>query len=160
MINKKRSIQKRSFLLIELLISLALVACCLFPLIKPHVSIHKSERKALEQMQIEMHVERAFCLLKQYLYEQKITWKQLQKNEGVGGELGLKNVEVFIKEKESRPFICTYHLQMPKDGSAYKKSPRRDVCILNVEFTFTPASGDELKFHRTLFVEQIPKEAA
>lgn len=153
---KPRTIRKRSFLLLELLISLALVACCLFPLIKPHVFIHKKEREALEKMQLEMQAERAFCELKRQLYEQKISWKQLAK--GVSGELG--SVEVFAGGKDGCPFTCTYVLDVPKGGTGYKLKPKRDVCILNVEFIFKPKKGTSMCFHRTLFVEQMPQEAA
>lgn len=150
MIRKKPSIRKRSFLLLELLISLALVACCLFPMVKPHMAIHQEERKELKKMQLEMHAERAFCLLKEKLYERH-AWETLQKAKG---NLDFDS-DVYLG-KEKHHFTCTYKLSVA--GRGYKKDPTSVAKVLNAKFKFVHGKDKEV-FHRTLFVEQISEEA-
>lgn len=74
----RHPIRKRSFLLFEILISMALILLCFFPMIKPHAAMCRAERKYLEEIRLEQLSQIAFCQIKERLYETRShTWQDL-----------------------------------------------------------------------------------
>ena len=81
----KRPIRKRSYLLLEIVISLMLITLCLFPLVKPHLAMRQSHALHLKEMKSLPLFQNVFCKIKRMLYEQQLTWKEL--TAGVEGEI-------------------------------------------------------------------------
>ena len=75
----KRPIRKRSYLLLEIVISLALISLCLLPLIRPHLKIKQSQASYTKEIDAFPRFQNAFCQVKELLYEQQISWKDLNK---------------------------------------------------------------------------------
>lgn len=133
--NVKPSIRKRSFLLFELLISLALLMLCLFPLIKPHLGIHKVQVVNLEKMQGEQKAYNMFCRLKERLYENRHSWKELM--EGTEGTI----------EKEGE--VCRYVITQL--DYAYKQNSPNSALVLDIALYFP---NQENPYSHTLYVER------
>lgn len=124
----KRSIRKRSFLLFELLISLALIVLCLFPLVKSQALMRREERKNLEQMQSEQLAQVAFCKLKEDLYENKAhTWDEL-----------MTQAEGIIAD-------CTYIISLLE----YTNKTEKEGLVVSIVFTI----GDS-EVQRSLYLER------
>ncbi|MEZ5315280.1 MAG: hypothetical protein R3E91_03600 [Chlamydiales bacterium] len=87
---KKQTIQKRSFLLFELLLAMGLLILCLFPMIKTHVTIVKEERKQLREILEPLKIYKAICDLKIDLHEHRYSWEELMK--------GAKNDKYVLKK--------------------------------------------------------------
>lgn len=127
--NIKPSIQKRSFQLFELLISLVLISLCLFPMIKTHALMRKEERKQLEQVLLEKASQDAFCLIKEKLYENKgHSWEELMA--GTVGELGL--ITPRSNGVGAKQVFCNY--QIKALDHVNKKNPNREGLIIEVNF--------------------------
>jgi hypothetical protein len=142
------TIRKRSFLLFELLVSLALVLLCLFPLIKPHASMRKAASKQMEQMQMQRVAQTAFCTLKQMLYENKEhTWGDLM--HGTEGKLA-ELFTIFTGEKITKTLSCNYTIKQIDHSDKTKKSG----LVIEIALNFTPCTNDEYLYTRTLYLER------
>ena len=102
------STQKRSFLLFELLLSLALLTLCLFPLLKPHITINRDQREKLERIQLERISKGAFCEIKERLHTQEWSWQHLLK--GISGELS-ESPPVYSGQKRFHKYQPRYSLK-------------------------------------------------
>lgn len=143
------SIRKRSFLLFELLISLALIVLCLFPMIKPHAQMRKAQIKQLEEMQMQRIVQEAFCVLKQKLYENKEhTFSELMVD--AKGTLD-KTFTLSIGADKTKELNCLYVLKHREHFD--KRSQNKTGLTLDVELTFTPESHPNQVYKRTLYLE-------
>lgn len=71
--------RKRSFLLIELIISLFLITLCLFPLFKPFLNMQRFEMQKRKEIAAFREDRERFCKAKEDLFEHKYSWKELQK---------------------------------------------------------------------------------
>lgn len=145
----KKSRSKRSFLLFELLFSLALVALCLIPLIKPHIGIQKVERANLKQVELARLSQNAFCYLKTQLYEEALTFDELAHKDGVAGVLPFSFKSNFPREKE---YICRY--EIVKQNESTKKGTKNTGLLLTVQLYF----DNEGPFFHTLYVERREKK--
>lgn len=143
--SRKRSTRKRSFLLFELMVSLALIALCLFPLIKTLAGVRQSEMKEMVEMQLWNHSQHAFCQIKERIFEQEYTWKELVN--GVSGTLDPFTVVTGPKTK--RDFLCKYTIS--KHSYFRKKSFKKHGMAVTIDITF---EGRDDPFQRTLYLEQ------
>jgi hypothetical protein len=143
-----RSIQKRSFLLFELLVSLALIVFCLLPLIKPHASMRKVDQERLAVMQMERIAQEAFCALKRELYENKRhTWEELK--DVAEGELGPFKLTTGVES--TKTIMCDYTIT--KFDLCNKKSQKKSGLVVDICLRFK--SFDETReFQRTLYLEE------
>ena len=141
------SIQKRSFLLFEVLISLALITLCLFPLLKPHIGIQKKQKERLEKIQLERFSKAAFCKVKEKLCENK-TWSWHLLLKGVSGELDIP-ANVYLGGKEPLAYQTSYHIQK-MDNSTKKDG----ALVLQVDIYFTSRKQHKIgPFSHTFFVQ-------
>lgn len=143
----KRSIRKRSFLLLELLISFALIMLCLFPLIKPHACMRQKDRLYLEQMQFERIAQEAFCQLKKKLYaNKKHTWDDLRN--GVSGDLS-KKFTIQSGKSSTKAYCCHYEIRELDHCNKY--APKRTGIVIEIDLNFSPGKHE---FKRTLYLER------
>lgn len=140
--------QKRSFLLFELLVSLTLIVLCLFPLIKPHTSIRKEEQAFLYEMQLERLAQEAFCILKEDLYNNKLSWNSLRK--GCSGTLD-HEFSLTTGAKKIKHVSCNYIIQVI--DHCEKKSNKNGL-LLAVDLEFQLNDGLQHLYERTLYLEK------
>lgn len=145
-----RRIRKRSFLLFELLISLALITLCLFPLIQPLAAMRKEEYKYLEEIQLERIAQNAFCELKTILYENKThRWEQLASE--VSAQLP-NPFYIAAGMNLDRAYHCNYTLKHRDD--ARKPSLKKIGRVIDVDLNLTSGTITH-SFHHTLFLEKL-----
>lgn len=146
-----RRIRKRSFQLFEILISMALITTCLFPLVKPMTAIRKADRKHLERIQLEVAAQNAFCRIKEILYEnQTHSWSQLGVE--VSGTLSEPFSICYSKDK-TRSYPCSYIITRPfKDGN----KPSLNILgrVIQIKIIFHTGDEEPPTFHRTLYLEK------
>ena len=70
---------KRPFLLLEVLIAIALVALCAYPLITPHYRLAQEKRKLLRNLKVQREADEAFYEAVQRLYEGEVAWEKIIK---------------------------------------------------------------------------------
>lgn len=140
-------IRKNHIMLLEILIAFALVVLALLPLIYPHVFILKSEKKFVQQVELDHAVNLLYAQIVQDLYENKIPWETLQSKTPIPVEfkdLPYKGEYVFgivnFKPKKDPPAPYSLYLY-------------------SLDFTF----NDSHKYHYEIFVvrdlgEGAPKE--
>ncbi len=136
-------IRKRSFLLFELIISLALITLCLFPLIQTHAQLRKQNQKEIETIQVEQLAQEAFCYLKEKLYEHEIPWKKIKKE--IRGTLD-KDFTCWLGPKMAKKLTCNYRFEKIERRSKHGSSG----LVIQIELEFLPI---KTKFHRTLFIQ-------
>ncbi|MCH9625191.1 MAG: hypothetical protein S4CHLAM123_03610 [Chlamydiales bacterium] len=153
----KRPIQKRSFLLFELLISLALITLCLLPLIHPHIAMRKSELQNLETIQLEQHAQTAFCSVKQKIYENReYPWDTLL-NKTIKDSL-VDPFYVYLDQEEPRIYTCHYTLQAVE--TANKNSTSKNALVLEINLTFQNQNHTTKSLARTLYLERHPQRSS
>jgi hypothetical protein len=143
--------KKRSFLLFELLISLALISLCLFPLIQPHAAMRKKEKCYLEEIQLERIAQNAFCILKQKLYENsEHAWDDLVK--GTAGMLE-ESFQIINGRESGKTYSCSYTIECI--GSAPKPSFNKEGAVIVITLSFVAPQSDPSIFQRTLYLERV-----
>ncbi|MCH9608553.1 MAG: hypothetical protein S4CHLAM45_11310 [Chlamydiales bacterium] len=103
-----RRIRKRSFLLLEIVLSLALIALCLFPLVKPHLAIKKEEYAYVQKLKQRPLLQNARCQFLEDLYSHKYSVTQLRENFNLSE----------AKQKPSlnkRGYLLTVHLNSAEE---------------------------------------------
>ena len=152
---RKQAIRKRSFLLFELLISLTLIALCLFPLIKPHVAMRKSQLENLISMQLEQVNQEAFCLFKEELYQNKgPSWENLYK--GTEGILN-KEFDIYTGKDSVVPLTCEYKVSYL--DSVNKISTSTKALVVKVDLIFRSPHSTFDPFSHTLYLELRTQES-
>lgn len=69
----KRAIQKRPFMLFELLVAMSLLMVCLLPMVKTHVRMRQTSLKELVELQQFEAAQKAFCEFKAALHQQEVS---------------------------------------------------------------------------------------
>lgn len=73
----KLKVKRRPFLLLEVLIALAIVILCAYPLLSTHFFIYKTEKKFATTAEVHRLVNSVFGYIVEQLYANKIPWKDL-----------------------------------------------------------------------------------
>lgn len=76
-IQKKFKFRIKSFLLLEIILSLFLITLCFFPLLKTHFAIRSAEQKELLYLTLAREADLAFISLKEKIYRQSHSWEEL-----------------------------------------------------------------------------------
>jgi hypothetical protein len=80
--------KKASFLLIEVLIAVAIIGLCVYPLLAPHIAMAQAEIRTLERSKLERLADQTYVEIVEGLFEgylihgrerQPVTWKDFTK---------------------------------------------------------------------------------
>ncbi len=123
---KRPLIQKRSYLLFELLIAMTLVMGALIPLLKPHFVMRNQAIEKLIRIQLEPCAQHALCEVKQRLHERRYSWEELDKE--VTGSCA--DVKIKIGKERFLPFLCSYTINKER-----KKSKTSELLEITLLFT-------------------------
>ncbi len=130
---------KRYFLLLEVLISLALVSLCLIPLIAPIVIANRSVSQLTLEMEAERGASQAYTIILKEMHEETIPFS----------ELFIKaERELQIPHSQLR---FSYHFG---EAKIKKENEQPKYLLLPVVITVTPRSGKPLTFTYQVFVEK------
>ncbi|MBS0622639.1 MAG: type II secretion system protein [Verrucomicrobia bacterium] len=125
---------KRPYLLLEVLVSFALVALCATPLLHSQFSAKQKEEKRLLEIERAYMADEAFDQIRMKFYTHEISWEDLQRNKPVEGKL----------DKLS----CTYTI---REYEKYKKGDRALYRINAITISF----GKDLDYDYHLFTERV-----
>ncbi|MFZ0565743.1 MAG: hypothetical protein WAM28_06125 [Chlamydiales bacterium] len=143
---EKPPIRKRSFLLFELLLAIALVSLCLFPLLKPHFAIQKEQQKELKQMQLSKIASGAFCEIKKRIYSDKDwDWEKFSKK--ISGILP-ESEPVYLSMNKSRTYQPRYVIKKKQ------KAPKIEGGLLLQVDIYFDEGRETNSFSRTLFIQK------
>ncbi len=76
-LNSYKSIRKRCMLLLEVLISIALIAFCILPLITPHIAMIKEQYKLDTAMKLDHAVRLLYVDVLEQMHKDQIKWGQV-----------------------------------------------------------------------------------
>jgi len=127
-------------LLLEVLIAFLLIAMCLLPLLYPHTFILTSQRRFIDEVELDHKVNLQYADIVKALYRNDISWEAI-----------MSRVEFPIDT--TLPYKGSYHF-----GKRRRQKPNKDdasytLYLLPLEMTFVPKKGGTpLCFHYDLFV--------
>lgn len=132
----KNSLQRRSVVLLEVLIAFALVALCVLPLIYPHVFILKSEKAFVDIIQLDHSVNLLFANRLEKLYQNKIPWNDIEDKKEIPID------STMLQEsgiKETLPFTGTYRFfEVKHKPQKLTEKTEKSVYYYKLIFTFLP----------------------
>lgn len=153
--------EKRPFLLLEVLISLALILVCIVPLVLRPLELFRSENRLLWEMERERLVDWTFSEIKEKLLKNEIPWKKLPSEKNQSVTFSLPDVTAFLPKGKQKKFHRTFSLKMKKEKEGLKGEVYR---MLEVSIFFTPTLSKKEKpfvfsvMVRKLFLEENQKE--
>lgn len=118
--------KKKSFVLLEVLIALSLVALCLIPLVKQPLKLYKEEFAYLERMELERLADWTFTEVKELLLKNEIPWEKIPEKNGQTDNFPLPPMSIdiagFNKKKVERSFFLTGRGEKPGlKGEVYRQ---------------------------------------
>lgn len=78
-----RWVKKRYMMLLEVLISCALIALCILPLITPHIAMIKEQYKLSAAMDLDHDVHLLYVDVLEQLHTKQIAWNQIQEEKPI-----------------------------------------------------------------------------
>ena len=149
--NLKCCLHRRYFLLLEVLISFALVALCVLPLISSHVSIYKLQRQFVDKIELDHVVNLIFGEIYGGLYRNEIPLATLLTSNEVNIE-----PEILQRAGWDKPF--PYKGNYKFDIIKYK--PKREEALyktylFNLTLSFTPQNqlSNPITYEYKIFIE-------
>jgi hypothetical protein len=148
---KAKRAHKRSYLLIEVMLSIALVSLCLIPLIKPLIFQLKQEKTFVLNMQLEHLAKNSFLEVKQNVYD------------SIPSGLGKDSDSLSTKE------LPPYQYQSKNGDKTFtvsraccftflkklsKKSSKADFYLFDVEILLELPLQGKKSFHYRLIIEE------
>lgn len=144
-------IRKKTFLLLELMIGIALLALFALPSIGSPFFLMQSEIVSLERMELERISEVQFAHLKEKLYKNEIPWDVIAKEEmgePIKGETTL-NLLGFKKHTfETKTYIWT---KRQHEGKDHKES----FHLVGIKMQFIPKPKNGHKVTPITFVHRL-----
>jgi hypothetical protein len=149
-------VNKRHFLLLEVLIAFILIVVCMLPLITPHTFILTEQKKFMQQLEVDHLVNLVYADIVERLYRNEIPWNSI-----INGSVF--EIDDFILQRirydKKLPYKGTYQfgeiIHKPTD-----ESPKK-LYVLKLDMNFIPEgkpmAGHEteipgtLKYHYELF---------
>ena len=152
---------KRSFLLLEVLISLSLILLCIVPLVVRPLELYRTENELLWEMEGERLADWTYSEIKETLLKNEIPWKKLPDEKKKIGTFPLPDATVSLPRGKPKTIQRIFTLELKKE----KEGPKGEVYrFMRVEISFSPSlSKKKRKFVykvmvRKLLLEQNEKE--
>ena len=123
--------QRRSMLLLEVLMALALVALCILPIIAPQIGIVKAQKSFMHQMELDHAVHLLYVDVLEKLYTNKINWNEIEQ----------QTASSINREMIPEKYEGTYHFQIVK----HKKDKTEEWQVYLIKLVFTLSAKDNLK---------------
>lgn len=148
-------IQKKPFILLELLIAVSLVVSSALPLIYSPFAAMRTEANAIAMFELQRHAENGFAHIKQQLYCNDIPWKHLTYSKKEAPVLRQEIIQLDSLKQLSfiqKTRIYTLASKKGTDGEAYR--------LIAVEITFEPEQKkrafEKKTYLNKIFVTNLP----
>ncbi|MBX7066498.1 MAG: hypothetical protein K1X28_04650 [Parachlamydiales bacterium] len=124
--------QKRTFLLMEILIALSLVALCIVPLVRNPFEWTRSEFKKLELLEQERLADWTFTEINEMFLKHEIPWKKIPKLHETAGPFPLPDAKIQLPGRKDKKVSRSFSLrgQGKKDGTSGQEYRQIYVTIL------------------------------
>lgn len=131
--------QKRTFLLMELLIAFSLVALCIVPLVRNPFEWARSEQKKLELLELERIADWTFTEVYEKFLKKEISWENLPEKGDITGPFSLPDAKILLPGNKEKKISRSFVLQGKgkKEGLAGQEYRQIYVKILMNDQTFT-----------------------
>lgn len=134
--------QKRPFILLEVLVALTLVALCAIPLIIKPIRIYRSEMRLLEEGEGERLADWTFSEIKEQLLQNTIPWEKLPSFHQTTEPFLLKSASIFIPGRVPKEIRRSFTLY----GKGEKTGEGGEVYrMLHVKIVFDPQLSQRKK---------------
>lgn len=128
---------KKTFLLIEVLVAIALVTLCLVPLIQRPLQSYRTEKALLFEMEGERLAEWTFSEVKEKFLKNEIPWSRIPRPGMVSQPISLPKATISLPGQKDMIVERTFTMKCGKRGE--KTSGQGDCYrLLRIEITFTP----------------------
>jgi hypothetical protein len=136
--------KKIPFLMLELMIALCLVATCALPLVQFPKRVIQEEFHSAYRLQAQRLADLAFAQIKEKLYREKISWKEICSPKGEGSTVLEETLKAPFGRLGTRTFLCkgTLH-SVGKTGKG-----QEEFRLATLRVTITPEQRG-LKLFRT-----------
>ena len=139
------------FLLLEVMISFALIVLCVLPLISPHIAIFKSQKDFVDRIELDHVVNLLYGDMYASLYRNEIPW------ESVISENQIPIDDIILERigwKKPFPFTGSYHFGVVK-YKPKKEAPYR-LYLISLTYEFTPKGKESkpFKYEYEIFIER------
>ena len=126
-------IQRRHFLLLEVLIAFAFVVIAVLPLIYPHFYIYQQQHKFIEKIDLDIAVNEAYAVIMEQLYLNQISWDMIEQKQWmpINEQFWAK-----VKHHENSPFRGNFQLQIV--ASKENKEERYGNYLLQLNLQLFP----------------------
>ncbi len=145
---------KRPFLLLEVLIAIALVALCAYPLISPHYRLAGEKQSAIRRLQLERGADEAFCEVQERLYKGEVSWDAIIKPTKAKPRaiLSLTPLTISVSEKEET-YTATAVLTTKEK---HAKGKRKYFRLFDIAIALR--GNTDLTYHYSLYAERLGPE--
>lgn len=135
-------IVKRYNLLLEVLIALAIVVLCMFPLLYPHVGVIRSQQEMISAVQLDHLVSLHYGQILEKLYLKEIPWETLHSDKPIPID---KETIRALGIKETLPYKGSYHFVeiKHKPKKLEPNTPALYLFKISYEFEPIPKKPDE-----------------
>lgn len=151
-------------LLMEVLIALALIALCAFPLIAPHTSILTEQKKFVATMELDHDVNLFYAEILERLYRNEISRKDIAEK-----RIFSIDEEMIKHAKNDKPFSFDGVYSFAETDYKSDDAKAWGVYLVNLQLVFFPKefanSSDEIKnknslrYNYKVFIAYLPEKA-
>jgi hypothetical protein len=124
--------KKRTFLLLEILITFSLLTICSVPLVKQPLKLYKDEMAHLEKMELERLADWSFTEIKEILLKNGIPWDKIPAKGGKSGPFSLGMVTLEIPGCKTKAIRRSFILTGRGEQNGTKDQIYRQlgICVL------------------------------
>jgi len=126
--------RRRHMILLEVLISFALIVLCILPLLYPHVYMLRVQKQFVQTVELDHLVNLMYVEVLEKLYTNEISWNDIEGKRVFPIDSALLQKIGQTSEKSRFPFTGTYQFKEIR----HKENEGLYASLLSLTFTFTP----------------------
>jgi hypothetical protein len=138
--------RRRAFMLLEVLLAIAILGMCAYPLLAPHIKIAQFEIESLEMRMLERYADQTFIEIVESLYENKmpgggdfspLTTKNFQKGTQAGR---LEPIQISIGQNRKCFFQRNFQIEnvngAETTSEAKSNESKNGLSLLSIQIAF------------------------
>lgn len=133
--------ERRSFLLLEVLIAFIFVVGAFFPLIYPHFYILQQQHSFIEKLEIDNAVNDFYGYIIEQLQQNQISWQAIE--EGTVFPID-ENFWKRSGDDKKSPFVGAYRFRILNK----KSNDKYELCLVELHLVVTPGGNNKKKIRK------------
>jgi hypothetical protein len=155
--NFYKKTKKKSFLLLEVLIAISILAMSIPFLIHNPIFFYKKELKTLEDLELKQIEIKAFTEIRNMLFKNEISWNLFSSKKHEEGYISEEPLFFYLpKELSGKKVYVNYRIWTKRENSSPKSTIRKIAIQIAVNKTIEPETKVEDLPVYNLFVRKIP----